>query len=105
MPAAQWCAGGQGGRIVASSRRRPWAPPVSALTLQFLTFLAERPRSYEETMEAWRSACPRMTIWEDALQERLVVYEAATTRLVRLTPQGRAVLARETQTRLAKAAE
>jgi len=81
------------------------ALPVSALTLQFLDFLADRPRSYEETMEAWRSACPRMTIWEDALADGLVVYEAATTKLVRLTPKGRALLARETRPALAKAAE
>jgi hypothetical protein len=72
------------------------SPPVSALTLQLLEFLAERPRSYAETMEAWRSACPRMTIWEDALRDGLVVYEAATTKRVRLTAAGRAVLARET---------
>jgi hypothetical protein len=69
-------------------------PPVNALTLQLLEFLAERRRSYGETMEAWRSACPRMTIWEDALRDGLVVHEAATTKLVQLTAQGRAVLAR-----------
>ena len=78
---------------------------VPALTLQFLEFLAERPRSYGETMEAWRSACPRMTIWEDALGDGLVVYEAATTKLVRLTPQGRALLARAANGQLMKAAE
>ena len=82
------------------------APLVSALTLQLLEFLAERPRSYEETMEAWRSACPRMTIWEDALKDGLVVYEAATTRLVRLTAQGRTRLAsHDHKTSLLKAAE
>jgi hypothetical protein len=48
-------------------------------------------------MEAWHSACPRMTIWEDALRDGLVVYEAATTKLVRLTPEGRAILTRATQ--------
>ena len=71
--------------------------PTVALTRQFLEWLDERPRSYVETMEAWRSACPRMTIWEDALKDGLVVHEASTTKLVRLTPQGRAVLARATQ--------
>jgi hypothetical protein len=81
-------------------------PPVPALTLQLLEFLAERPRSYAETMEAWRSACPRMTIWEDALRDGLVVYEAARTKMVRLTPQGRAVLAQESLSASAvKAAE
>ena len=79
--------------------------PVSALTLQFLEWLDETPRSYADTMEAWRSACPRMTIWEDALKDGLVVYEAATTKMVRLTPQGRGLLARETRPVLHEAAE
>ena len=81
------------------------SPRVSALTLQFLEFLAEGPRSYAETMEAWRSACPRMTIWEDALADGLAVYDGGTTKLVRLTPQGRALLARATEAPRARAAE
>lgn len=43
-----------------------------ALTLQMLAWLAERPRTYGETMEAWRTSCPRMPVWEDAISERLV---------------------------------
>ena len=39
---------------------------------QLLLWLANRPRSYEETMEAWRSSCPRLSIWEDALLAGLV---------------------------------
>lgn len=46
--------------------------PTEALTLQFLTFIAEGGRSYGETMDAWRTSCPRMSIWEDALIEGLV---------------------------------
>ena len=33
--------------------------PAHALTLQFLAWVAERPRSYADAMEAWRSTCPR----------------------------------------------
>jgi len=40
---------------------------ASALRYQFLGWLAEQPRSYREVMERWRSSCPRLTIWEDAL--------------------------------------
>ena len=43
-----------------------------ALTLQMLDWLAERPRTYGETMDAWRTSCPRLSIWEDALADRLV---------------------------------
>jgi len=41
-------------------------------TLELLTWIAARPRSYPETLEVWRSSCPRLTIWEDAVAERLV---------------------------------
>ena len=34
-----------------------------ALTLQLLAWIAARPPSYGETMAAWRTTCPRLTIW------------------------------------------
>jgi hypothetical protein len=45
---------------------------ISALTLQMLEWLAERPRSYAETLEVWKTSCPRLTIWEDAVKDGLV---------------------------------
>ena len=63
--------------------------PISPLTLQFLTWLALQPRSYAETMEAWRTSCPRLTIWEDALGDGLVEVEAGR---VVLTDRGRGLL-------------
>jgi hypothetical protein len=47
----------------------------SALTRQLLEWLAERPRSYAETLEAWKTSCPRLTIWEDAVRGGLVRVE------------------------------
>ena len=47
----------------------------SALTVQMLEWLAERPRSYAETLEAWKTSCPRLTIWEDAVTDGLVCVE------------------------------
>jgi hypothetical protein len=47
---------------------------AAALTLQFLGFIAEG-RTYGETMEAWRSNCPRMPIWENAVRDGLVRIE------------------------------
>jgi len=49
--------------------------PGSALTVQMLEWLAERPRSYAETLEAWKTSCPRLTIWEDAVLDGLVRVE------------------------------
>jgi hypothetical protein len=70
------------------------ADPAEALMVQFLTFLADRGRSYGEVMDAWRTSCPRMTIWEDAVIEGLVQVERTegATReqsRVTLTAQGR----------------
>ena len=48
---------------------------TSALTRQMLEWIDERPRSYAETLEAWKTSCPRLTIWEDALSEGLVRVE------------------------------
>jgi hypothetical protein len=49
---------------------------MSTLTEQFLSWVADRPRSYAEAMEAWRSTCPRLSIWEDALGDELVRLDA-----------------------------
>ena len=51
---------------------------AAALTLQFLDYIADG-RTYGETMEAWRSTCPRMPIWEDAVRHRLVRIENGGT--------------------------
>jgi len=74
--------------------RRIHPSPPSALTLEFLNWVAERPRTYEETMGAWQTACPRMPVWEDANSARLVTLlpgggESMAAR-VGLTPLGRA---------------
>ena len=69
--------------------------PTSALTIQLLSWIASRPRTYAETMEAWRTSCPRMPIWEDAVSNGLVALNGGSTmrdRRVVLTPRGYAVL-------------
>ena len=54
------------------------APAIpTTLMAQFLRWLEERPRSYAETMDAWRSNCPRLSAWEDALDEGLIRLEPA----------------------------
>jgi hypothetical protein len=69
------------------------------LIRQLAEWAAERPRSYGEAMEAWRSSCPALTIWEDALAERLIEVRPAPgagteAGEVRLTAAGRALLDR-----------
>lgn|SRR5579884_1226281 len=69
---------------------------VSLIMLQFLAWVADRPRSYVQTMEAWHSTCPRLSVWEDAIIDGLVRLENGPDRAVRLTPRGRAALRRAT---------
>ncbi len=45
------------------------------LMLEFLSWLANRPRTYAETMNAWQSTCPRHTIWEDAIIDGYIEIE------------------------------
>ena len=70
--------------------------PISALTQELLLWIARRPRTYPEAMEAWRSNCPRQTVWEDALIAGLVHVARAPGAPdgapVTLTSQGRAAL-------------
>ena len=40
--------------------------PVEPLILDLLEWLARAPRSYSEVMEAWRTSCPRLPVWEEA---------------------------------------
>src|SRR6516162_95066 len=46
--------------------------PVSSLMREFLSWLSTRRRTYGEVMDAWRSTCPRHTVWEDALADGLI---------------------------------
>ena len=66
--------------------------PASLIMLQFLAWVADRPRSYPETMDAWRSTCPHLSVWEDAIIDGLVRIDNGNGRAVVLTPRGRKVL-------------
>lgn len=66
----------------------------SALMLQFLEWVSSADRTYDQAMNAWRSSCPRLTIWEDALAAGLVEVTGTDRSSVRLTALGRTTLAR-----------
>ena len=66
--------------------------PASLIMLQFLAWVADRPRTYAATMEAWQSTCPRLSVWEDAIIDGLVRIDNEAGRPVRLTPRGSAIL-------------
>jgi predicted transcriptional regulator len=67
---------------------------LTPLILDFLEWLAVKPRPYSEVMDAWRTSCPRFTIWEDVIDEGFVVRrtDAGNELLIELTPRGRSFL-------------
>jgi hypothetical protein len=73
----------------SSKRYGEGTEQTDAPTLELLTWLAGRPRSYGETIEAWRSNCPRLAVWDDALSAGLV---RVAGKRVLLTEQGRSAL-------------
>lgn len=46
---------------------------LTPLVLDFLEWIAARPRPYSEVMDAWRTSCPRLTVWEDANERGFIV--------------------------------
>jgi hypothetical protein len=71
---------------------------VTAPTRELLVWVARCPRTYADAMAAWRSSCPRFTVWEDALDAGLVRVErtdASGEAVISLTPRGWTVLERQ----------
>jgi hypothetical protein len=58
----------------------------SPALLEFLDWVAVRPRTYEDALEAWRSNCPRHPVLDDAFTDGLI---AVVDRSVVLTEAGR----------------
>ncbi len=67
---------------------------TTPLMLDLVEWVAAAPRPYLEVMDAWRTSCPRLTIWEDAVDGGYVVMERAAGAgvIVRVTPQGQEFL-------------
>ena len=40
--------------------------PVDALVLDLLEWIGPGEKPYRETIEAWRTSCPRLPVWEEA---------------------------------------
>jgi hypothetical protein len=54
------------------------------LVFDLVEWIAKKPRSYAEVIDAWRTSCPRLTVWEDAVDRGLVKREAAPGQATRV---------------------
>jgi hypothetical protein len=68
-------------------------PVLENLILDLLEWLGKQDRTYEETMEAWCTSCPKLPLWEDAMDRGLVSMDFSQERnIVRITEAGLTLL-------------
>mgnify|MGYP001766618404 CR=1 FL=1 len=67
--------------------------PIEPLILDLVEWVSRAPRPYAEVIEAWRTSCPRLTVWEDATDRGLIACETRGDALwVVATERGREAL-------------
>jgi hypothetical protein len=62
----------------------PESDTVDTLILDLLAWMGREPRPCAEVLGAWRTSCPRLTIWEDANDRGFIAR--------RRTPRGGALI-------------
>jgi hypothetical protein len=76
-------------------RESAMADPVEALILDLLEWIGPRSRAYSEVMDAWRTSCPRLPVWEDANERGFIWrHHADGLAVISVTAVGREFLAR-----------
>lgn len=64
------------------------AENIEPLILDLVEWVAREPRPYAEIIDVWRTSCPRLPVWEEAVDRGLVTRDA----MVSATPLGRRLL-------------
>jgi hypothetical protein len=74
--------------------KTPSADRSDPLVLDLVEWIAREPRLYSEVIETWRTSCPRLTIWEDAVDRGYVAREtiAGSGNVVIVTEDGEKLL-------------
>ena len=67
---------------------------IESLILDLLEWVGPHSRPYAEVIEAWRTSCPRLPVWEEVNERGLVKshHERGSGRLISVSPAGRALL-------------
>lgn len=80
------------------TRRPPEQPDatVEHLLLDLVAWIAERSRPYADVLDAWRTSCPRLPVWEEAVDRGYVrrVPGGSGGATIHATPEGTAFLTR-----------
>ena len=68
---------------------------MNELILDLLQWLQDKPKPYEDVMEAWRTSCPRLTVWEDAIDAGYIERQpCGASTMIAITEAGRQHLAK-----------
>lgn len=64
--------------------------PVEALIVDLLEWIGPEPKPYREVIEAWRTSCPRLPVWEEANRRGFLVpvHPAGGVAQVQVTARG-----------------
>jgi hypothetical protein len=75
--------------------------PVEALILELLEWLGPRPRPYADVIDAWRTSCPRLPVWEEADARGLLArgHEEGVGATISVSATGRGWLAADRRRR------
>jgi hypothetical protein len=73
---------------------------IEPLIGDLVEWVSKEPRSYSEVMDVWRTSCPRLTVWEDAVDRGYLVRErvAGGSIAVKVTLEGQKFLAARDRT-------
>jgi hypothetical protein len=63
---------------------------VDSLILDLIEWIGPEPRPYAEVLEAWRTSCPRLPVWEDATDRGFIARSRppGQAALISVTPAG-----------------
>ena len=69
---------------------------VDQLIVDLLEWIGPNPRPYAEVMEAWKTSCPRLPVWEEANVRGYIErrHEQRTGAVVSVTALGRQFISR-----------
>jgi D-3-phosphoglycerate dehydrogenase / 2-oxoglutarate reductase len=67
---------------------------LDALVLDLIEFIGSNSRSYIEVIEAWRTSCPRLPVWEEANERGFIArsHDPGHEAVVSVTPLGKEFL-------------
>jgi hypothetical protein len=62
--------------------------PLDPLLLDLVEWVARAPRTHAEVMESWRTSCPRLPVWEEAVERGYLAHDSGRELRVVATPAG-----------------